>query len=162
MRYTYLSAAGEVNERFSLPAVGFGYALISSSETSCSPSRVRQLKFTEITFEVVTDEPQELFAFTVKVTEVEVEDVNLTFTDAPVAVPTNVAPPETVHVYEVAPVTAATEYGTDVCVLHTEADPLIVPGCAVLAETAREVTALDPQQLFAFTVIVPVLVKLFP
>ena len=57
----------------------------------------------------VADEPQELFAFTVSVTDVEVLVVNFTFTLLPVEEPTMQAPPEIVHVYEVAPVTAAIE-----------------------------------------------------
>jgi hypothetical protein len=64
----------------------------------------------------------------------------------------------TVHVYEVAPCTAAILYITAVVPLGTEARPDIAPGCAI----ARELKAKDKltgealmQALLAVTTIVP-------
>ena len=44
------------------------------------------------------DDPQELFAFTERVAEVDVAVVYFTVAVVPVGVPTNVAPPDMVHV----------------------------------------------------------------
>ena len=54
------------------------------------------------------------------------------------------------------------EYATEALVLQTDVEPVIVPGCAGFAFTVSELVALEPQELFAFTVNVPVPVKLLP
>jgi hypothetical protein len=94
-----------------------------------------------------------LTALTETVADVVVAVVKLAVAVA--VVPAIVAPPEIVHAYEVAPVTAAAVYVIAVALLQTEAEPVIdvEAGNNLLTESARAVP--DPHAEFAFTLTLP-------
>jgi len=93
------------------------------------------VRLTAILKVLAVDASHALFELTLNVALVEVAVVNFTVTELPELEPTNDAPPVIDQLYEVAPVTAVTEYVTAVWLLQTETGPLIGPGTSGAAVT---------------------------
>jgi hypothetical protein len=118
------------------------------------PTRIQLIDATDNTFTADNPHAFDAFTVTIPVDDGTVPNVALMiFVPWPVLI---VAPPGTVHVYDVAPDTVAMLYTLPALEVHTVVGPLIAPGKPGTAFTDKLRTNPVPQLFDAATVTVPV------